>query len=433
MTCVTNFRRNKTMFNVLGNRLCASINRPTKQTAGFCVICGLLAASGRAEDSDMFRPYIQVRSASFNENWGVKDGWGLSLGANLDEHWGVELSFDIFQMDIEGADMGFPQFGVLTEQSIGNLTPMLRYRYPIGEAKRWVPYVFGGPGVTFLQINDDKEPTYHKHLEGDSTQLSATVGGGLEYFVADNITFNIEGRYAWVDSAPVVYDGVHRKLDFSSPLLMLGLRAYFRENHPHKLLQQEEHIPSRFYLGFRYGAEIQLDRKLNSDLSFDSLNQALSGTGNLAGGVLFGYDIGEHFGIELAANYTEATLVSQQYGRLGEYSQYTVVPQLRWRWPLLDGRVAPFVYAGGGLTYAEWNDRKPAGENLNVEGRGAYPAAVAGSGLEYFVARNLSFSAEGQYYASWNHKITIDKVNAGKASYGNLSLYLGMRVYLAEH
>jgi outer membrane protein W len=389
------------------------------------IVPGLAASSLRAEDSAMFRPYIQARSAAFNENWGQRDGWGLSLGANLNYHFGIEVAFDTFQQTVS-----VPQLGAISEVAIQHLTPEFRFRYPLGDG-RWVPYFIAGPGVTFLTINDSKPPAWGHDIKGNATKFSAVVGLGLEYFVADNVTFSIEGKYEWVQNDPIYVDGVRHDKDFSAPLLMFGIRAYFREVRHHPLISQQESV-ARIYGGFRYGTSILLDQRLNKTLRMEPVVNALGGIGNQAGSVLIGGQISQNFSLELSGNYNEYTLTSDTLGRLGKYANYTILPSARWHWLLLDGKLAPFVSAGLGLTYGEFAHAKSDSEDLTIHGKGFYPAAKIGTGAEYFIARNLSFSAETYYFTSWEHKIQINGVETGPGSYSALELLLGMRFYLYE-
>ena len=50
--------------------------------------------------------------------------------------------------------------------------------------------------------------------------------------------------------------------------------------------------------------------------------------------------------------------------------------------------------AGVGISFGEFKDRKPHGRNLDVGGEDFAPAAVAGIGLEYFVASNITLGVE---------------------------------------
>ncbi len=391
------------------------------------VVLAAAAPLALAEDSDTFRPYLQLRSGAL-ELSGVQDAWGAALGANLNRYIGIQLDFDAYERRVN-----WPGLGQITEDSILSLTPEIRVRYPLGNG-RWVPYAYAGPGVTFFQLNDRKNPAYHRDLHGDSTQLSAMVGAGLEYYVADNISFSIEGKYNWINSAPVTLDGEERHMNYSSPLIMFGVRAYFRENHHRELMQETEpQFPSRFWGGFRYGSSILLDNRLNKDLRFLPVAAALGGLGNQAGSFLLGYNFGAHWGVGMAANYAEYDLASDRYGVLGEYSNFTILPEVRWHWTILDGKLSPFISAGAGVTYSEFNDAKTASENLHLNSNGIYPTADLGIGAEYFFFRNISVSAESHYMASWNHKIPVHGIDNGPGSYSALNLYLGLRFYLTEH
>ena len=260
-------------------------------------------------------------------------------------------------------------------------------------------------------------------------------GGGLEYYFADNISFSIEAKYNWINRDTVTVDGERRDPDYSSALVMFGIRAYFRENHHQPLVQEnDQDVPNRFWLGFRYGSSILLDNRLNADLRLEPLAAALGDTGNEAASfVQLGYNVGEHWGFGLNLNYAEYNLASDHYGVVGEYATFTLLPEVRWRWTFLDGKLSPFVGAGVGITYCEFNDRKPPGEGLKIDGKGTYPTADIGAGAEYFFARNLSVSAESHYMTSWNHKISINGADHGRGSFSALNLYLGLKFYLAEH
>jgi opacity protein-like surface antigen len=388
-------------------------------------VCSALLCSTKAEDTNFFRPYIDLRSAAFNENWGVQDGWGLSLGANLNSYIGLQLSFDAYEEVLDD-----PLLGDVFEQSIMNFRPEIRLRYPLGEG-RWVPYLFAGPGVTFIQLNDRKPPAFGHAVNGDDTLFSATFGGGIEYFVADNITFHIEGRYDWSPSRDVVVDGRHEDVNVSTPLLLFGVRAYFREAHEHPLIQPGDTVHGRFYAGFRYGSSILLDNQLNSEFRLEPVASALGGTGNETGTALLGFDWSEHFGAELDLQFAEYDLYLRDQA-VGEYATYAILPQVRWHTLLGEGKWAPFASLGAGVTYAEFNDRKTFGENLKVDAKGVYPTVGASAGMEYYIARNLTFSAETQYLYSWEHKFDLNDRDTGKGGFSALNLYLGLRFYLHE-
>jgi opacity protein-like surface antigen len=386
------------------------------------------SAAAHGEDSDSFRPDLQLRSGPV-EISGAQDIWGLALGANVNRYLGFQVDFDAYERKVE-----WPGLGQIFENSVISLTPELRVRYPLGNG-RWVPYAYAGPGVTFFSFNDRKPPAFHRTVEGDSTQFSVVAGAGLEYYVADNISFSVEAKYDWVRSDPVTVDGVRRNIDYSSPLIMFGVRAYFRENHHRELLlESTPEYPSRFWGGFRYGSSILIDKRLNRDLRFEPVAAALGGEGNQSGSFLLGYNLGQHWGFGVSASYAEYDLKSDRYGVIGEYANYFLIPEVRYHWTVCDGKLAPFVSAGAGVTYSELNDVKVPSENLFIDTpKGVYPAADVGAGAEYFFARNLSASVEAHYVTSWNHKIPINHMDDGRGSFSALNLYLGLRFYLTEH
>jgi hypothetical protein len=145
---------------------------------------------------------------------------------------------------------------------------------------------------------------------------------------------------------------------------------------------------------------------------------------------LLGANFGEVWGVELDAGGGEYTIDGPD-GGLSEYAYAGVVPHVRFRWPLEDGRVVPFVRAGMGICYGEDNDNKPGIEGHTWEAKGIYPAASVGGGVEYFIARNISFSGEARWFYSWGHDFTLDGVS-GQGEFSNLQLLLGMRLYLVE-
>jgi hypothetical protein len=55
--------------------------------------------------------------------------------------------------------------------------------------------------------------------------------------------------------------------------------------------------------------------------------------------------------VELVGEGYETTLEFQGVGSLGEYAVWDVIPHLRLRYPVADGRVVPYALAGVGLGY----------------------------------------------------------------------------------
>jgi opacity protein-like surface antigen len=386
----------------------------------------LWPVESRAYDSDRFRPYIHFRSAEFNTAWGVLDAWGFGFGANFNQYLGAEFVIDSYEQDVQD-----PRFHGVGEQSALTLVPQLRLRYPLGN-HRWVVYGVAGAGVAFLQFNDRKVPVYGLDIEADATRPVVAAGGGLEYFLADNVTFNLEGKYLWIPTMRVQIDGESRRHDMSAALFTMGLRAYFSKNHERPFFEEEDHVGTRLYFGARFGGSYLTDTRIAPGLKLDPEVSAWFSEINHGGGLTMGANFGRDWGVELAADFSEYTLNVDEFGPIGEYSVYTITPLLRLRVPLKGGRVVPYLMAGMGFTYAEFNDRKSAGAGLRIDADGIHPSISAGGGVEYFMARNFSLNADMRWNHTWNHRFRVNDRTYGRGDFSAVNLMLGMRLYLWE-
>ena len=158
--------------------------------AAACVVALVLASAlpGHAEDSARVRYYLHLRAEDTNPATGVHDHWGVSLGVNLGRYWGLELAADSFERRVEGLGRTLGEIG------IGAFVPQLRLRYPL-LGDRLVPYVIGGVGLGVTEFNDRKPrtpPDTMVSIKGtDTTLLVGTLGGGIEYYFADNMAVGV--------------------------------------------------------------------------------------------------------------------------------------------------------------------------------------------------------------------------------------------------
>src|SRR6266849_1735861 len=115
----------------------------------------------------------------------------LSYGHMLSHTWGeghwyrgnLEFRLELFT----GA-----QFSPSREWFVG-LTPHLRYNFATGT--RWIPFVDGGAGVTSTSIGPpDLSGTFEFNLQG---------GGGIQWFVKDNMAISVEARYVHFSNAGI--------------------------------------------------------------------------------------------------------------------------------------------------------------------------------------------------------------------------------------
>jgi hypothetical protein len=133
--------------------------------------------------------------------------------------------------------------------------------------------------------------------------------------------------------------------------------------------------------------------------------------------------------VELAADGHEPILKVRGVGAVGEYAVYTVVPQIRLRYPMLGGRVVPYLLGGVGISYAEFNDRKPHGLHARVDGTDYGIALATGVGLEYFVTNNIALGLETRYQTSQGHQLRLaDRTH--NVHVDAVLITAGVRIYL---
>jgi opacity protein-like surface antigen len=389
------------------------------------VLAGVVPGLARAEDADRFRPYLRFHSGDVEPLWGVDDHWSFSLGANFNRHLGAELTLDYYEQDERREPIG-----TLGEVSAWNVVPYVRLRYPLLK-DRLVPYALAGIGPTFLQLNDRKPKAFGKEVDIEGMTFAAGLGVGLEYFIADNVTFGVEGKYLWVNPLESKVEGVTYDADLSATMFTFGLRVYFDENSPRPLPREEPRWPDRFYFGWRVGGFVLTDRDWTSGVSWVA-EPAAKGQVNQTGGLALGADFGENWGVELTADSLEPSLHLDGRGTFGEYGMGAVLAHLRLRHPLGRGKWVPYLMAGAGITYAEFNDTKPPGVGLRVHSKDVYPALGAGAGIEYFVVRNFSLNADARWLYSWDHAIKIDGLLDGTGDLAAFQFNLGFRVYLFD-
>jgi len=379
------------------------------------------AVSVQAEDADRFRGYLRFSSGDVEPLWGVDDHWSLGLGLNFNRYLGAELAFDYYLKD-----WGRPE--VLGEASSFHLVPELRLRYPLLK-DRLVPYLVAGVGPSWIQGKDAKSTAFDKTLALEGYTFSVAAGAGIEYFIDDNVTFDIEGRYLWVNPIDGTVNGRPQPVDLSAALFTFGLRVYFDENRPRPLVSQEPEPVSRFYFGVRAGVDILTDSQWVSGVTLRPEQAAWGGVASQTGGLLLGFDLGRNLGVEIAGDHVNHRIEAEGLGTLVEYGQGWVLANLRLRYPV--GRWVPYLYAGGGVTYAELKDYMSASAGLDLEGGGLYPATNVGGGFEYFITRNFSLNADVRWAYSWNHEFGIEGyLPKASGDYSIFAATIGFRVYL---
>jgi opacity protein-like surface antigen len=396
----------------------------------FVAVLGVAtAAPGWAADSERVRYYLQLRGEDSNPWTGVHDHWGLSLGANLNRYWGVELSADTFERRIKSGGDTLGEYGVVA------FGPQVRLRYPLLD-DRLVPYVVGGAGVAFTNFNDRKPRTPPKSrvdIQGTEQALPVgTIGVGIEYFFADNLAAGVEIKYLAADNTTLRIDGARHSQQVGSLFTTVGLRLLVPEHRPQPPVAPGEPAPRRLYFGVRAGAAISVNTDAFSNAEIRPEPPAYFGVGNQFFGAALGMDFGRHWGVELAMDGYEVDLAVPGLGSVSEVAVLHVVPQLRLRYPLLGGRLVPYALGGVGLGYAEQNDTKGARAGRDVQASGFGVAAAGGVGIEYFVASNIAVGLESRYVTSRGHTLRINGGPEASGHYDALTVAFTLRVVLAQ-
>lgn len=401
--------------------------RAVRIGAAACVALtlGVLPAPATARDGDEPRAYLGVRAFGSNPSTGVRDYYGASVGANINRFLGAELSGDFFERRIDIDE--FPSVG---ELGITAIVPQIRLRYPFFDG-RLVPYFLAGAGVAITQFNDRKNGTFGHSVDADTTLPVGTVGGGIEYFLSDSVAVGIEVKYLIAGDHNVKIDGVKYSTSIDSLIGSFAMRLFYPERPGGVGVVPRADAPRRLYFGLRLGGAIVTDSSVSSELEIRPEPPAI-GPLNQYFGASIGVDIGRYWGVELALEGYETTIELKGKGSVTEYAVYGVVPQVRFRYPLLDGRLIPYLVAGVGVAGGEVNDRKPQGVGVEVRGDGLGLAATVGAGLEYLVTRHVAVGAEAKYFHTSGMTLKLAGGEKHDANLNPVFLSIGLRVYLAD-
>jgi opacity protein-like surface antigen len=394
----------------------------------------LLALQGTvgpaAAEEDGPRPYFGFRLgaqwattgnfASGVQGTTLQDIYGVTLGVDLTPHLGVELLGDWFQPTLKHNGRSIGEYGIAT------LMPQGRLRFPILDGQL-VPYVVGGLGASRAEFNDRKPGGFGLSVHGSDWGFTAAAGVGAEWFVASNIAIGAEVRYVHFAGHEFEIGGRTQGLNLDSLVTTVTARLYF-DGPPRPTADPAPSMAGPFYVGARVGGARTLHRRqIRSGIDAPT---SISGAGGFD--QLFGFDIGvdvtPHLGVEISAEGWDPDLSSPGVGRFGEYGIYSFLPQLRFRVPMLDGRLVPFALAGVGLGFAESKDGKPPASRIMKEAKDYSWEAGIGVGIEYFVVRNITVGVQGKYVYNRDHSFRLNGTDE-KVNLDALLLSTGIKVY----
>jgi len=379
----------------------------------------------RGEDSDRIRYYATFRYGESNPITRAHDVTTTGLGLNLGRHLGFELAMDQYQMflDVETARVA--------DLSVRTFTPLVRLRYPLFD-DTLTPYVIGGTGIALTQVNDSASPLIWADGNTD-TRAATSVGLGIEYFLRDNIAFGAEGKYLILGSGEYQAKSTQQSLDLDVGLLTFGFRLYYPELHPSPEGSSPNRVHKcRFYGGLLTGGAMNPARPIFPGV-ISGPGQAIFGSRfTVLFGGFFGLDIGPYLGVEVTfANYKD-TLALPNVGPIGKYTVFPVLIEPRLRYPLMNGRLEPYLRGGVGGEHAEPDKANEDALSEKVSATSLCVIGAIGAGAQYFVMDDIALAAEVKYVFSRGHTFQVGSRPPVTGDTDALMLTLSVRLYVFD-
>jgi opacity protein-like surface antigen len=377
---------------------------------------------------------------------------GGSVGYNISRHWGVELQFQGGEPDLRSASRG-----KIREISVITVVPAARYRWHLLE-DRLVPYITGGVGASFSDVNEDAKP--FTRADSDATTIVGSLSAGFDYFVSQNVAVGLEGRYLIHPNqdAEVSFQAGRGgrvthfmdSLNLTSISLLAQIRFFPGQQagpDGDRTLFLADHGPfdtdeRRFYLAGFFGYDFLFDKNAGGGVKL----RDKGGDFNITKGGAIGVNFDGHWSAEVQLLETPLTLRTNDLSKIAEVDDTAILPTLRYRVPLLGGRLVPFLSAGLGVGYLIVNDPRVVVEVPN--GRGGArevrspkwdpesPRIVGsvGAGVEYFLNHHLSVGLYTPFHFYQGADTTVRFANGktltGKADFTGFLTLLQLKAYL---
>jgi opacity protein-like surface antigen len=352
-------------------------------------------------------PFVEL------ENPALEGVIGGAIGVNMTRHLGTELAFEYMETALIQPGTGQK----IGEYGLWALLGQARLRYPMRQ-DRLVPYVVGGIGIGFGEMNDRNfanaglpgRPAIPLNGPPDMTFVGV-AGAGVEYFVTDNVALGLEAKHYFLTGLDLEYAGQKTPISFDSLVGTLGMRVFF--DPPPRTGRQGSPAADRDgfrpYLALRAGMAFFTDP--------DAVPSAELDTPVGFGGLAFGFNVDRYWGVEyvgeglpgrLEASLLETSLSMPGVGEVVEYSVWTNLLQLRLRYPMMEDALVPYVIVGGGLGFAELNDRRVPVDPNSITGdfQSVWVGAV-GAGIEYFIANDIAIGVEAKHILFFEPEINL--------------------------
>lgn len=326
----------------------------------------------------------------------------IAAGFDWGRYWGFEFNIDRFESDISS-----PQYGKLADYDVWTGMANLRLRYPIPEL-RLQPYAILGAGMSLAESNDRNVLNAGIPFGSSlSTSPVVGIGAGVDFFMADNVALGFEVKHRAFAHSTVQLEGGNERLNLDSTTFSLGLRMYLDDGPgvvapPAVPAKAADSDAPRGYLALRTGAAFVPDG--STDIGVSAQNG-----GTWLGSFAVGANFNRYLGLEFAADYTPGSeLTASPYGDIAKYAYWTMLVQGRIRYPLMDGRVSPYLLLGGGIGMAEVNKRQISVSQYPLQGgTDTVPVGAVGVGFDYFIAENMAVGLEGKHIIPFRPEINV--------------------------
>jgi opacity protein-like surface antigen len=372
------------------------------------------AGSPGANPDTPVRPYLRVAlgQALFTDPQSVTNAelenpagnatGEITFGADIGTRFALELSADYKKTGLTA-----PGLGGLGDYSLTTLVGQARLRFPRADSS-FVPYLLGGGGIGYGEFSGRRNFSFP--IGGRGLSGLGAAGAGFDYFFVDNIAFSLEAKYQFLFEPKVKVSGQGHDLAADNIGFTGGLRVYFDRpargpaGHAAPPSPPRDRDGVHPYLAIRLGTGFLTDpdAAAASGLHFNT------GTGVMGGGSL-GLNLNQYWGAEIAFDYTRAQITSPAFGNVSGYPIWTILALGRYRYPIMDGRLSPYLLAGGGVGFGEAGDADLPSDISGFRAKpDTSPIATIGAGFDYFFADNLAVGIEAKHSFFFETKATMN-------------------------
>jgi opacity protein-like surface antigen len=243
----------------------------------------------------------------------------------------------------------------------------------------------------------------------------------------DNIALGVEAKYYFGFHPEIRLAEEQQKLTLDGVGATMNMRVYLDQLATGKYARFGDRRPARDsdamrgYFSLRGGVAFLTDTDAVQNATFDD-------TSGPMGGVSFGMNFNKHWGAELAFDYARTQLRSPTLGKITGYPIWTFAALARFRYPLLNDKLSPYVLAGPALGFGEIGDLDQPSSMTGISGgQDNSIVAIFGAGIDYFIGHNVAFNFEIKRAAFFNTNIKLHD-QSKRLSPEFVSLAAGIRV-----